>query len=97
MYKLNDDMRAKAKELGLTIFASDNPKKKLEIYDENGLFLYYIGDINYPDFYLYRELENLKLVPKGTANKRRELYYERHQKNIEKGGRAFVSYYLLWK
>jgi hypothetical protein len=97
MYKVNDDMRAKAKELGLTIFASDNPNKKIEIYDENGLFLYYIGDINYPDFYLYRELENLKLVPLGTANKRRELYYERHQKNIEKGGKAFVSYYLLWK
>jgi hypothetical protein len=97
MYKVNDEMIAKAEELGLEIFASDNPKKKIEVYDENGLFLYHIGDINYPDFYLYRELENLKLVPKGTANKRRELYYERHQKNIEKGGKAFVSFYLLWK
>lgn len=97
MYKVNDEMIAKAEELGLEIFASENPNKKLEIYDENGLFLYYVGDINYPDFYLYRELENLNLVPRGTANKRRELYYERHQKNIEQGGKAFVSFYLLWK
>jgi hypothetical protein len=97
MYKINDDMIAKAKELNLQIFSSDNLKKKLEVYDENGIFLYYIGHRNLPDFYLYRELENLNLVPQNTANKQRELYYERHQKNIEKGGKAFVSYYILWK
>lgn len=28
MYKLNNDMHAKAKEIGLQIFASDNLKKK---------------------------------------------------------------------
>ena len=44
MYKINDDMIAKAKEIGLTIFASDNLKKKIEVYDEDGLFLYYIGN-----------------------------------------------------
>ena len=44
MYKLNDDMRAKAKEIGLQIYASDNPKKKIEVYDEDGIFLYYIGN-----------------------------------------------------
>jgi hypothetical protein len=97
MYKLNDDMIAKAKEIGLQIFASDNLKKKIEVYDEDGLFLYYIGNRNLPDYYLYRELENLNYIKKGTANKKRDEYYKKHQVKIEQGGKAFVSYYILWK
>ena len=97
MYKVNDEMIAKAEELGLEIFASENPKKKLEVYDENGLFLYYIGNRNNPDYYLYRELENLNLVPAGTANKKRDEYYKKYQHKIEQGKSAFVNYYLLWK
>ena len=97
MYKVNDDMISKAKEIGLTIFASDNPKKKIEVYDEDGVFLYYIGNRNLPDYYLYRELENLNFVPKGTAKKQRDLFYKKYQAKIEQGGRMFVNYYLLWK
>jgi hypothetical protein len=97
MYKINDDMIAKAKEIGLTIFASDNLKKKIEVYDEDGLFLYYIGNRNLPDYYLYKELENLNFVPKGTATKQRDLFYKKYQAKIEQGGRMFVNYYLLWK
>jgi len=97
MYKLNDDMCAKAKEIGLQIYASDNPKKKIEVYDEDGIFLYYVGNRNNPDYYLYRELENLNFVPAGTAIKKRDEYYKKHQVKIEQGKSAFVNYYLLWK
>jgi hypothetical protein len=89
-------MIAKAKEIGLQIFASDNLKKKIELYDEDGIFLYYIGNRNNPDYYLYKELENLNFVPPGTANTKRNEYYKKHQAKIEKGGRAFINYYLLW-
>jgi hypothetical protein len=76
---------------------SDNLRKKLEVYDEYGIFLYYIGNRNNPDYYLYRELENLNYIPKGSASKKRDEYFEKHQHNIVKGGRAFINYYLLWK
>lgn len=90
-------MYAKAKEIGLQIYSSDNPKKKIEVYDEDGLFLYYVGNRNNPDYYLYRELENLNFIPKNTANKQRDEYYKKHQVKIEQGGKMFVNYYLLWK
>jgi len=97
MYKLNDEMIEKAKEIGLQIHASDNPKKKIEVYDEDGIFLYYVGNRNNPDYYLYRELENLNFVPAGTANTKRNEYYKKHQAKIEQGKSAFVNYYLLWE
>lgn len=97
MYKLNCEIYEKAKEIGLHIFESDNPKKKIEVYDEYGLFLYYVGNRNNTDYYVYRELENLNLIPIGTSNMKREKYYEKNKDKIEKGGFDFVKYYLLWK
>ena len=39
MYKINNDTFCKAEKLGLTIFPSDNSKYKLEVYDEDFVFL----------------------------------------------------------
>jgi len=83
----------KARELGLTIFPSDNPKYKLEIYDgETGAFLYYGGSPKYSDYPHY-----IKSHGKAYADERRRLYRIRHAKEIaDTGSRGFVISYLLW-
>lgn len=86
-----------ADKLGVQIFASDNPKKKIEVYDEDGNFITYIGDPNYLDYPSYMELEARGELPKGYAKERRRLYRIRHAKEKDKEGTAgFFSWHILW-
>ena len=92
-----------AEKLGVKIYPSDNPKYKLEIYDANGQFITYSGDGNSKgDYPTYLEMEKKGEVPKGYADKRRKLYWKRHQNEIEKlgdeweGSRSYYSFLLLW-
>jgi len=39
-----------AKRLGVQVLPSDNPKKKIEVYDKNGIFITYAGGTGYKDF-----------------------------------------------
>lgn len=92
----------RAKELGVKVFPSDNPKYKLEVYDWHGNFICYVGSAGYSDFAHYMEMEKQGIKPKGYANKRRRLYHIRHGKEPEKlgddylGSRAYYSANLLW-
>ena len=82
----------KAKELGVEVFPSDNPRYKIEVYDHNGLFLFYGGSPSYSDYPHYIQSHG-----KEYADKRRELYYKRHHKEIsKKGSRGSVIASLLW-
>lgn len=97
MYKISDKTYKIAEEMGLEIFPSSNPDKKLEVYDKKtGNFLFYVGDSSYMDYHMYLEDEKKGIVPKGTADKRRKLYHNRHQKDIDMKGRGYVVAKLLW-
>lgn len=102
MYDIKQATKRRAKELGIKIFPSDNPKKKIEIYDWNGNFITYIGDAKYKDYHIYLEMEKRGEVPKGYANERRRLYHLRHSKEPAKlgdeylGSAAYYAKELLW-
>lgn len=86
-----------AEKLGVHIFPSDNPKKKIEVYDSKGEFICYIGDSQYLDYPSYMELEERGLVPKGYAKQRRQLYRIRHGMNMNKiGTPSFYASRILW-
>jgi hypothetical protein len=81
----------KAKELGVVIKPSKNPKHKIDIY-HNGEFITSGGDINYQDYPHYIEDKGL-----AYANTRRHLYRIRHKKEIDnEGSRGWLINYLLW-
>lgn len=82
----------KAKQLGVKIYPSENPKYKLEVYDNNGVFITYCGANGYKDFPTY-------VLEKGLqyALRRQELYKIRHQKDRTKiGSRGYYADQLLW-
>ena len=102
VYIILPETYKRAKKLGVKIFPSDNPKKKIEVYDWNGVFITYIGDARFLDFHYYMEMEKQRLLPKGYANDRKRLYHLRHRKEPEKlgdeylGSSAFYAKELLW-
>lgn len=92
LYKITDYTKKQAKRLGVQVFPSDNPKKKIEVYDKNGLFMFYGGDSSYSDYPSY-----IKSHGKEYADKRRRLYRIRHKKEIEnEGSRGWFISKLLW-
>jgi hypothetical protein len=94
MYEISDYTKNKAKQLGLIVYPSDNPKYKLEVYDEKtGLFKCYLGASGYKDFEIYLKENGIDF-----AENRRRLYFARHQKDISKiGSRGWLSWCLLWR
>lgn len=95
-YEIKPYSYKKAKELGVIIYPSDNPKYKIEVYNSNGVFLNYIGDSKYYDYPSYLDMENDKIVPKGYANERRILYHKRHNKTYEKYSKGNLAKEILW-
>jgi hypothetical protein len=92
LYQITPYTKKQAKRLGVQIFPSDNPKKKIEVYDKNGLFITYIGASGYKDYPTYVEERGLEY-----ANKRRQLYKKRHEKDRHKVGTAgYYADQLLW-
>jgi len=82
----------KAKEIGVTITPSRNPKKKIDVYNQYGLFMCSIGAAGYLDYPTY-----LKYYGKEYAENRRRLYKLRHTKDRKDpytGG--WLSDKLLW-
>ena len=93
--KLTDDnieFDKQASLLNLIIKPSKNKNKKIDVYTHDGKFLHSIGDILYNDYARYIVMYNL-----AYANKRRELYLNRHQKNIDNvNSKQFLSARILW-
>lgn len=92
LYKITDYTKKQAKRLGVQVFPSDNPKKKIEVYDKNGIFITNIGGAGYKDFPTFTAENGLEY-----AKERQRLYKIRHEKTRHKVGSA--SYYadqLLW-
>jgi hypothetical protein len=92
MYAIFPEQYKLAEKMKLRIFPSDDPKKKLDVYDNNGLFLKRIGDMAYGDFFIYKHGEGKKI-----ADAHRLKYYARHKKGIEERKLGeILSWVLLW-
>ena len=90
MYQIKLYSKQKAKELGVQIKPSTNPKKKIDVFKE-GVKIASIGSIAYKDYPTYLQ-EN-----KVLAEERRRLYRIRHQKDIEKPNSAgYYAFHILW-
>ena len=85
----------RAKEHGLTIYPSENGVSKLDVY-KDGHFIASIGTYKMADYPTYMEYERRGLVDKGYADKRRELYYKRHNKDYGYLSKDWLSKTLLW-
>jgi hypothetical protein len=91
-YKIKQYTLDKARELGVQVFPSDNPKYKIEIYNDDGVFMFYGGSPLYSDYPTYLETDGYMY-----ADERRRLYRLRHRKEIEKvGSRGWWIAELLW-
>ena len=91
-YKISDHSKKEAALLNLIIKPSKNKNKKIDVFTEDGKFLHSIGDILYNDYARYIEMYNLVY-----ANKRRELYLNRHKKGINiVNSKQYLSAKILW-
>lgn len=92
MYKILPRTKKNAEKIGVLIYPSDNPKYKIEVYDWNGQFMFYIGDPAYSDYPTYIKTHGLEY-----ADERRRLYKIRHEKDRKVlGSRGYYAYKLLW-
>ena len=91
MYEITNYTKAKAKELGVTVRNSTNPKKKIDVY-KNNQKVASIGSIYYLDYPTY-----LKEKGKPFADDRRRLYKIRHNKDRKViGTNGWYADKLLW-
>ena len=96
MYKITNYSKQKAKSLGVTIKPSSNKKKKIDVF-KKGEKIASIGAMGMNDYPTYKSKERQGLVPKGTAEKRRALYKQRHSKDRNvKGTNGYYADKILW-
>ena len=90
-YKITKYTYEKARELGLTVKVSKFALKKLDVYKDN-VYLSSIGDSKYNDYSRY-----LEIYGPIFADRRRELYHNRHKKNSDvKYSKQWLALNLLW-
>lgn len=96
MYQPTRYSYLKAKLLGVKIYPSENPNKKLDVY-KKGIKMASIGDINYLDYPNFVKLEKAGKLEPGTAKKRRAAYLKRHAKTSKrKFSPSWYASKILW-
>jgi len=96
-YKILTYSKLQAKKLGVDIKPSTNKKKKVDVYNKAGKKVASIGALGMNDYPTYMELEKKKKVEKGTAEKRRRLYKNRHESDRKKiGTNGYYADKILW-
>jgi len=91
-YKIQPYTYQKAKKLGVQVFPSKDPKKKISVYDKNGKHICDIGAKGYGDFPTFKSEKGLEY-----ALQRRALYKKRHEKDRHiKGSNGWWADQLLW-
>jgi hypothetical protein len=88
MYEITDYTKQKAKDLGLIVVPSKNPKKKIDVIKNNEKIAS-IGALGMGDFPTYKKQKGIKY-----ANERRRLYNLRHKN--DKGVAGRLAKELLW-
>jgi len=97
MYIIKPYSYEQAKKLGVQISPSDDPKKKIDVYDSKRNYICAVGDSRYLDYPSYLQMEKKGLVSKGYSAKRRRLYRIRHKKDMgEVGSPGGYASKLLW-
>ena len=87
MYEITDYTKKKAEEIGCEVKPSTNPKKKIDVYCD-GEKVASVGAVGYSDYPTY-----IKNKGKAFADKRRELYKNRHTKDSLG---EYLALWLLW-
>jgi hypothetical protein len=88
-YQISTRSKKIAKALGYELEPSKVQYKKIAVY-RKGVKIADIGDVRYNDYHTYKAK-----FGKDYAEKRRDLYYSRHKKNLSAGpGR--LAWLLLW-
>ena len=95
MYDILPYTKQQAKKLGVSVYPSKRPKYKIDVFDKNNNYITSCGDSNYLDYPTY-----ILNYGKAYADKRRELYWNRHKHEIKGkswiGSRSYYSLNLLW-
>ena len=90
-YQISQYTKKKAKQLGVIVKPSSNPKKKIDVFKDDKKIAS-IGSISYYDYPTY-----LKTKGKEYAEERRRLYKIRHAKDLSnEGSPGWWSDQLLW-
>ena len=89
MYQIKRYSFERAKDLGVKILPSKNGKYKIDVFTQDGEYITSIGHKDYSDFPTY-----MQDVGEEYANRRRDLYWKRHEKDT--GVRGFYAKKLLW-
>jgi hypothetical protein len=87
MYQISDLTKQRAKEIGVEVKPSTNPKKKIDVFSD-GEKVASIGGAGYRDYHIY-----LAEQGKAVADERRRLYHIRHKK---KSLGEYLARWLLW-
>ena len=89
MYQIKRYSFERAKDLVVKILPSKNGKYKIDVFTQDGEYITSIGHKDYSDFPTY-----MQDVGEEYANRRRDLYWKRHEKDT--GVRGFYAKKLLW-
>jgi hypothetical protein len=91
MYEITQYSKDQAKKLNVVIKASSRKNKKIDVY-KDGEYVTSIGDNRYKDFPTYKKEKG-----EEYANKRREAYKKRHEKDRHiKGTAGYYADKILW-
>jgi hypothetical protein len=87
MYRISDLTKKRAREIGVEVLPSTNPKKKIDVFFE-GEKVGSVGDITAKDYHVYLREEG-----RAVANERRRLYHLRHTQDSLG---EYLARWLLW-
>lgn len=91
MYDITEYSYQQAKRLGVTIKPSTNKKKKIDVF-KDGDKIASIGAVGYGDYPTFTKEKG-----KEFADKKRQLYKKRHEKDRHiKGTPGFFADQILW-
>lgn len=91
MYQITEYSYQQAKRLGVSIKPSSNKKKKIDVF-KDGNKIASIGAMGYGDYPTF-----MKTQGKEFADKKRQAYKKRHEKDRHaKGTNGYYADQILW-
>lgn len=91
-YKITSYTKTQAKKLGVKVASSKTKGKKIDVFNKEGKKIASVGALGYGDFPTFKKTKGNEY-----ANKRRQLYKQRHEKDRHvKGSKGYYADKLLW-